>query len=140
MVSRIRNIWTWALWKTTSSKRNVRSSYQKKQNNPLRAWVWIIAIVYHMMYLIAHRLRERWQILLCFIFSVFFMSFFVKTSMIDVSIVLESPSHAAWTLMTIPWMHTHASFKSEAVSIILIMQQLLSKSMNWHNNRYFLQK
>ena len=62
MVSRIRDIWSWALWKTTSSKRNVRSSYQKKQNYPLRARVWIIVIVYHMMYLIAYKLEERWQI------------------------------------------------------------------------------
>ena len=72
MVSRIRDIWSWEVWKTTSSERNVRSSHQKKQNNPLRARVWIKRLYFTWcIWLRVVLLKERWQILLS-PFSLFF--------------------------------------------------------------------
>ena len=72
MVSRIRDIWSWEVWKTTSSERNVRSSHQKKQNNPLRARVWIKRLYLHMIYLIACRIIERKMANFIVSFSLFF--------------------------------------------------------------------
>ena len=117
MVPWIGDIWSWTLWKTKSSKRNVGSSYTEKQNYTLRARVrcyiiWKWCIIDEKCFID----EKLWQI--CSIVYLHNNSFscFCYMNAMMINPVLELQSHAAWISMTIRWMHTFASFKLEAVS------------------------